>query len=70
MYIPSASLLDRSEKVYLVVADPYVLVCHSKIDDMVREGLALLVALGGRKHVRQHLLHQLPVRLLIKHLQP
>ena len=36
---------------------------------MVREGLGARVAAGRCKHVRQHLLQELQVRLLVKRLQ-
>lgn len=50
----------------LVVAQPHSVVCDAEGDHMVMEGLALRVALWGGKHVRQHLLQQLEMRLLIK----
>ncbi len=50
----------------LVVAQPHSVVCHAEGEHVVMEGLALGVALGGGEHVRQHLLQQLQMGLLIE----
>lgn len=52
----------------LVVADPDTVVGDREVEHVVNEGFALGVALRRRKHMRQQLLHQLPVRLLIERL--
>ena len=54
---------------HLVVADPDAVVRHREADNMIEEGLAAGVTLGRRKGLRQHLLHQLQVRLLVKRLR-
>ena len=60
---------QQSGSPHLVVADPDAVVSHSKGDDVIKEGLGALVALGRCKDMRQHLLEQAQVRFTIKRLQ-
>lgn len=50
----------------LIVAQPHPVVCHAEADHVIMEGLALGVTLWGGEDVREHLLQQLQVGLLIK----
>ena len=50
----------------LIVSQPQPVVQEVEADDMIMEGLAFGVPPGGGKGMREHLLHQLQVRLLIE----
>lgn len=57
------------QKNHLVVPEPDTAVYTCEAEDMIKEGLAALMALGRCKGMRQHLLQQLQVWLLVKGLQ-
>ena len=56
----------EGSKAHLVIAQPYSVVQEMEADHMVMEGLAFGVPPGGGKALREHLLHQLQMWLLIE----
>lgn len=56
----------REKAADLVVAQPDAALCNAEAEHVVQEGLALGMPLGGGKHLSQHFLKQLQVRLLVK----
>ena len=51
---------------HLIVPEPDTAVYARKAEDMIEEGFAALMALGRCEGMREHLLQQLQVRLLVK----
>jgi hypothetical protein len=54
---------------YLVIPEPYPVVCYVEGEHMVTEGLALVVALGCGVNLNEQLLQELQVGLLVKSLR-
>lgn len=53
----------------LVIPNPHTAICDREAEDMVNEGFGSWMASGGGKQMSQHLLQDLPVRLIVKGLQ-
>ncbi len=67
--VGSAPMLSVHEESHLVVAQPDAAVGDGEGNHVVEEGFALVVPLGRREHVRQHLLQHQPVRRAVECLQ-